>query len=117
MKLKIKLFKFNISSLIAYSAKYLKLIIIIISFAAFGYLGFFLYQKMYLTISQSEEIKVLRQEVAPYSIDKDEIKKTLESLDNKTKPNNINYDQIQDPFGIPETNIIIQLPEPEIVTE
>ncbi|MDD2807065.1 MAG: hypothetical protein PHW95_00905 [Patescibacteria group bacterium] len=49
----------------------------------FSLLGLFLYQYFYQTIAQSEEIVLLKQEVAPDILDDDKVKKVLNRLDLK----------------------------------
>lgn len=45
--------------------------------------SFFLYAYLYRTIAQSEEIILLKQEVAPESIDIEQVRKTIDNLEEK----------------------------------
>ena len=58
------------------------IVTITIGIAVVG-IGFFLYTYFYKTITQSEEIFLLRQEVAPESIDIVQVKKTIDNLEKK----------------------------------
>jgi len=75
---KIKIFQ------ILLSFKYLYVLIILIMAGILVTLGFFLYKNLYQTITQSEEIILLRQEVAPDTINMTKVNSVLESLNLKT---------------------------------
>jgi len=67
-----------------------------------GYLSWFLYNNLYQTIAQTEQIIVLRAEVSPYSIDIKQFNTILETLEKKTSPEKteeINWAKIKNPFG------------------
>lgn len=72
--------------------------IVIIGFV--GVLGYFLYTNFYQTITQSQEVILLRQEVAPNYIDIEKVERILESLDKKTTTTPaINFQGIKNPFN------------------
>lgn len=50
---------------------------------AFGYLGYFLYQNVYQTVTSSDEIILLRQEVAPDTINTTQVNEVLSRLEQK----------------------------------
>jgi len=77
-------------------------LVIIIFIVITGYLSWFLYNNLYQTIAQTEQIIVLRAEVSPYSIDIKQFNTILETLGKKTSLENteeINWSEIKNPFG------------------
>ena len=58
-------------------------VIVIIVLAVLVQLGYFMYKNFYQVILQSEDIILLRQEVAPESIDFNKVSQVLEKLENK----------------------------------
>ena len=84
------------------SLRVIFILVIIIFIAIVGYLGWFLYNNLYQTIAQTEQIIVLRAEVSPYSIDIKQFNTILETLEKKTSQKNlkkINWSEIKNPFG------------------
>ena len=52
-------------------------------------LGYFLYNNLYQTIAQSKEIILLKQEVAPDTIDLKKVNEALAAIEAKTSKKNI----------------------------
>ncbi|OGY45457.1 MAG: hypothetical protein A2744_02100 [Candidatus Buchananbacteria bacterium RIFCSPHIGHO2_01_FULL_44_11] len=108
MKLKLQISKFKIFGLIIKLVKYLYLIVILIALGALAILGLFLYKNLYVTITQSEEIILLKQEVAPDTIDRTKVNTVLSALEKKsTSADNIDWSQVKNPF-----NFSVQTPAP-----
>lgn len=62
-------------------------------------LGFFLYRYFYQTITQSEEIIVLRREVAPESINIEEVQAVIDAYTKKTASSEtISWNTQRNPF-------------------
>lgn len=71
-------------------------------------LGLFLYKNFYQTITQSEEIILLKQEVAPDTINMKKVEAILKALEEKTTTTNIIWQEIKNPF----TTIQFTQPQP-----
>jgi len=97
MKIKLRLSKLKILGFIIGLASYLRLAVVLIALVVFALLAFFLYKNLYLTITQSEEIILLKQEVAPDTIDMDKVNKSLEALEKKATTT-IDWSKIKSPF-------------------
>jgi len=83
-------------------------IVILIALAALVILGLFLYKNLYVTITQSEEIILLKQEVAPDTIDRTKVNTVLSALEKKvTSADDIDWLQVKNPF-----NFSVQTPAP-----
>jgi len=65
------------------SLRVVTVIVAIMIIAAIVSVGYFLYAYLYRTIAQSEEIILLKQEVAPESIDITQVTKTIDNLEKK----------------------------------
>ena len=112
MKLKIELPKIRVSQ------KKLYVLSALIIIAVFSTLGFFLYKNIYQSITQSEQIIILRQEVAPDIIDMKKFNNVLEKIIKKTSPEEINLENIKNPFLLQDYEISIKgQAEPEITID
>ncbi len=101
---KIKIFQLLLS------LKYLYGLVIVLVIATFAILGFFLYKNFYQTITQSEEIILLRQEVAPDTIDMELVNRVLKLMANKiASSDEIDWGKIKNPFN-PLPNQSVQPP-------
>lgn len=114
MKLKLKLkkskakqgFKFNFSVKLLYTVAWL------IFLGAIGYVCYFWYENFYGTVAQTEEIILLRSEVAPDIIDTNRVDKVLNNLNEKTSATStVDINKINNPF-VPNTG-----PVPEASTQ
>ena len=101
--MKFKVPKFSLPKLLA-SLKYAYLAIAILVVAGIGLLGWFLYKNLYQTIAQTEQIQLLKQEVAPDIVDIDQFTTALDQLNNKTTTTpSINWKNEASPFGFSVT--------------
>lgn len=97
MKLKLPKIKFSYAFL---SLKYISLIIIVIIIGFVAILGHFLYTNFYQTIAQSQEVILLKQEVAPDTIDIKRVERVLKALDEKTTATpTLNLQEVKNPFS------------------
>src|SRR3989344_2785456 len=97
--MKLKFPKLSLPKLLL-SLKYLYLVIALIVIASMGLLGWFLYKNLYQTIAQTEQIQLLKQEVAPDIVDIDQFTTALDQLNNKTTTApSINWKNEASPFG------------------
>lgn len=71
-----------------FSIKQLYYFVYIAGIGAMIYIGYFIFENYYQTITQAREIADLKKEVAPESIDLDKINKILEAIDNKSTSTN-----------------------------
>lgn len=78
-KLKVKKSSGNI-----FSYKHIYIVVYLAGAVALSYMAYFTYQNYYQTITQAEEIAVLRQEVAPDTIDIKKVNQVLEALEKKS---------------------------------
>jgi len=69
---------------IATSSRTIAMIVTLIFIIIFGYFSWFLYKNIYQTITQSQEIIIMRAEVSPYTIDVDKFNNILKAIDKKT---------------------------------
>ena len=91
---KIKKIKLNFSLFYVYT------FIALFSISVVAFLSWFLYENFYKTITQSEQIILLRQEVAPDTINTQRVNKVLNSLAKKTNVNKIiEWTSIKNPFS------------------
>lgn len=112
--MKFKLPKIRIFSIL-FSLKYLYVLILLLLIGLSGILGLFLYKNLYQTIAQTEEIMILRQEVAPDIIDMKRVEAILESLNKKTTTTEeINWQEIKNPFYFTPSEPAIPQPEPGV---
>ncbi len=88
LKLKLNIQKINI---------YFCVITAIATIAATALISLFLYKNFYRTITQSEEILILRKKVAPLSINMDKFNKIMERVEEKNKISKIK--SINNPFS------------------
>src|SRR3989338_4517358 len=97
--IKLKLPKIKISQSF-FSPIYIYIIIFGLTFATIAVLSWFLYRNLYQTITQSEQIILLKQEVAPDTIDIKTVEEVLNALDQKTDPaDGIDWQKIKNPFN------------------
>ncbi|MFA6215696.1 MAG: hypothetical protein WC768_03950 [Patescibacteria group bacterium] len=93
------------------SLKYFYFLMLLLVIAVLIFVGLFLYKNFYQTITQSQEIILLRQEVAPDVINMDKVEKILKLLDQKaTTTEEINWQDVKNPF-IFQTAPKIESPE------
>lgn len=83
-----KLFNLSTSKIF----KYFYLIISIVCFVIFIFISLFLYQNFYKTITQTEEIMVLRREVATEDINMNLFDRIIDRLSEKVKEREIELD-------------------------
>lgn len=96
MKLKISKIK---SPKLSLSAGYLYLGVWLVIIIAFGYTLYFLYENFYLAVTQSEEIILLKKEVAPDTVNIENINNVLELISDKTNTSTTsNIEDIKNPF-------------------
>lgn len=113
MKLKLPKIK---ASKILFSLRYFYVLIFILLAGSLVILGNFLYTNFYQTISQSEEIVLLKQEVAPDIIDTKKVEAVLGQINKKPlQSEGINLDEVSDPFDKNSKNLIKE--EESIITE
>lgn len=99
MALKIKLPKIKLSK-ITNSMSYFYILMVLIALAAFSFVGYFLYKNLYLTVTQSEEIIILKKEVAPDVIDIDRVNTVLQNLEEKAAgADDLDWSNIKNPFA------------------
>jgi len=97
--MKLKLPKIKISQSF-FSPIYIYIIIFGLTFATIAVLSWFLYRNLYQTITQSEQIILLKQEVAPDTIDIKTVEEVLKALDQKTAPaDGIDWQKIKNLFN------------------
>lgn len=63
--------------------KYINYLTIVLVLGIFGYLGYFIYFNLYETIAEAQQVVLLKQEVAPESLDVDKIEKVLARLEKR----------------------------------
>ncbi|OGY43135.1 MAG: hypothetical protein A3J62_03485 [Candidatus Buchananbacteria bacterium RIFCSPHIGHO2_02_FULL_38_8] len=96
MKLKLTKIKFF---RIIFSLRNTYILIIIAILLALSWVVYFLYKNIYQTITQSEEIILLKQEVAPDTINMAKVNAVLESINKKTtSTESIEWEKIKNPF-------------------
>ncbi|MFA6322307.1 MAG: hypothetical protein WCX71_02405 [Candidatus Buchananbacteria bacterium] len=79
--------------------KHLYFIFTLIVLGLFSILGYFLYENLYQTIAQAQEVILKKKEIAPEALDMEQITKTLKFLDEKTtSTDRINLSTVRDPF-------------------
>ena len=96
--------KFDLSSLKIFQpllkARNLYIILVIITIVFFGFLTQFLYLYLYQTITQSERIILLKNEVAPDFIDINEVNSVVAFMEKKSAVNNTDWSKIKNPFAL-----------------
>src|SRR3989338_10525554 len=98
MKLSFKLPKLKLLPILL-NQKYWYILLALIALVLISYLGFFIYQNFYRTITQAEEIVVLKQEVAPDTIDTAKVNAVLSAIQNKISPSqSIKWLEVPNPF-------------------
>lgn len=97
------------------SLKYLYIVTLIIIIGFIAVLGYFLYKNFYQTITQAEEIILLKKEVAPEAIDTNKVDRVLEALEQKTTttPSVVNLGDLKNPFASESTAAPEEELEPE----
>ena len=95
--MKFKLPKINIIQHVL-SARYLYGVLTIIAILLVAWVGQFIYQHFYRTIIQAEAVVVLRQEVAPDTIDVEKVNQVVITIEKKLIGQSINWPQILNPF-------------------
>lgn len=96
INMKLKFPKVRIFQLLT-SLKYISYLIAIAIIIIFSLLGVFLYKYFYQTIAQSQEIVLLKQEVAPDILDSEKVSKVIKELDLKEATSTTDIDIIN-PF-------------------
>jgi len=82
-----------------FSIKQLYYLVYAVGIGAMVYIGYFIYQNYYQTITQAQEIADLKKEVAPESIDLERVNKVLNAIDNKATTTDSTIDpNINNPF-------------------
>ncbi len=115
--MKIKLPNFKPAKTI-FSLRYLYIVAFLLLIGAIAILGNFLYKNFYQTITQSEEIILLKKEVAPDIINIDKVERVLQLLTTKTAPElTINFDNIKNPFSTTPQPISPVLGQPPVNLE
>lgn len=76
----------------------INILVIIVALAGFSYLGYFLYQKVYLTIIQAAEVEVLKQKVALEVLDTKTFEGVLEILEKEKMAEEKSIEGLDDPF-------------------
>jgi len=88
--------KFNIQKINIYFS----VLTAVATIAAMFFLSLFLYKNFYQTITQSEEILLLKQKVAPLSINMDKFNEVMENIEKKGETRSL--DGINNPFAANE---------------
>ena len=82
-----------------FSVKQLYYLVYIVGIGAMVYIGYFIFENYYQTVTQAQEIADLRKEVAPESINLERVNKILGAIDNKSTTTNAIIDpNINNPF-------------------
>jgi hypothetical protein len=71
-----------LKKILSYKSLYIGVLLLLL--AGFGYLGYFIYNNYYQTITQAKEIQVLRNEVAPDFIDTAKVERVINGINKKT---------------------------------
>lgn len=101
--MKLKKIKIN-QNIIAY-LKYIYLLIVISIIAIALFIFQFLYKNFYQTISQSQEIIILRQEVAPEAINNEKVNAVLSALNKKiSQENRTDWKKVKNIFSFSESS-------------
>lgn len=105
-----------------FSIKQLYYFVYIAGIGAMVYIGYFIFENYYQTVTQAREIADLRKEVAPESIDLDKINKILEAIDNKSTSTNAiidpNTNNPFDPFeGQQNSQAVVEPIDAEVKAE
>lgn len=96
--MKLKLPKIKIFHIL-HSLKYFYWLIIVLIIGASVGLGWFLYKNLYQTIASSEQIILLKQDVAPDTINIAKVEAVLEAMDKKVTADPIDWESATNPFG------------------
>ena len=91
---------------------YFYILTAIATIAALVLMSIFLYKNFYQTITQSETILILRQKVAPQTVNMDKFNKIMERIEKKNKIRELSG--INDPFSYGEQSKQIPNAEDEI---
>ena len=98
--MKLKLPTINIAQII-WSIRYSYIIVILMVIVVFFSLGMFIYNHLYLTITRARTIVILKQEVAPDTINLSKIEVVLQKINQKTTAESrVDWATIKDPFGL-----------------
>lgn len=81
-----------------FSLKFIHLIITFLMIIILGVTGIFLYKNFYQTLTQAQEIIILKGEVAPEMLDFEKFNQVLNKIEEKTKPEEINWSEVKNPF-------------------
>ena len=108
--MKLKLPKIKIFQALL-SLKYLYWFVALIAVVVAAILGFFLYKNFYQTITSSEEIILLKSEVAPDTINMKKVEAILKALAEKTAANDMDWQKIRNPFNMPIKNTSVTPPQ------
>lgn len=105
MKLKIRKNKVKKKKLgINFPAKYLYAIAWLVMIGTIAYLLFFLYENFYKTVAQTDEIILLKQEVASDTLNIQKIDQVLKNLNEKNSTSASDFSSIKNPFSSSETS-------------
>ena len=97
--MKLALPKIKITYIIL-SIRYFYAVVALIITAVVCLLSWFIYNNLYLTITRAQTIVILKQEVAPDTINLVLINSVLEKIDKKiANPPALNLQSIRNPFG------------------
>ena len=105
-------FKFNIKG------KYLYGFIIISIIIGLAITILFIYQSLHRVLAYSEEIIIMKQEIAPESFSVAEFERAIEKLEKKQTERKINWSKIKNPFMDYKTDISFETRDyiaPEII--
>lgn len=82
--------------------KLMRWLVVILFIAGFAGSGFFLYQYVYRTIIQADQVLVLRKEVAFESIDSKDFASVLEGIESKEQTEEVELSDLNNPFAVEE---------------
>jgi len=107
--MKIKIPKIKTFQILAYS-KYFYGVLGIAIIVVGVFMSIFIDKNFYQTITQSQEIILLKKEVAPDSINLKKVDEVISLLDNKTKKSQDDLEAIKNPFSV----MAVTVPAPAV---
>ena len=97
--MKLKFPRPNIAHII-WSIRYFYILILLMVIVVIFFLGMFIYQNFYLTITRAQTIVILKQEVAPDTINLNKIEAVLGKINQKAAAEGaVDWTTLNDPFG------------------
>jgi len=106
MKFKIEIKKLKIR----WSVKYAYIIIAALVVGIIGFLSVFLYKNFYQTITYAKEIIVLKEKVAPETVNLEKFNEVLDKIEKKVTPETIDWQGIKNPFIFhPSQPVILEI--------